>query len=111
MMKTRILCVHTSGAVLHELEETLTETGCEVLLAEDADQAERILKDEHVDGVVLSYDIEDAEGRVLRNQVRHVNPEMPVLLFSDMSEIRNVPLHVFSDYLQHQDLPALVGGD
>ena len=107
MIISRILCVHESGAVLHELEQTLTITGCEVVLAEDGSHAVQILQNEHVDGIVLSFDMEAPDGRALRNQIRHVCPDMPLLLFSNIEEIRDVPLHVFSAYLQHQGLPTL----
>ncbi len=107
MTTSRILCVHENGTVLHELERTLVKTGCDVVLAEDGDRAVQILEHEHVDGVVLSFDMEASDGRALRNQIRHVCPDLPVLLFSNMDEIRDAPLHVFSAYLQHQGLPTL----
>lgn len=107
MTTSRILCVHESGSVLHELQQALTRTGCDVVLAANGKQAVRILKHEHVDGIVLSYAMEAPDGRALRNEIRHVYPEMPLLLFSRMDEIRDAPLHVFSAYLQHQNVPAL----
>jgi DNA-binding NtrC family response regulator len=107
MTTSRILCVHESGSVLHELEQTLTNDGCDVVLAEDGIHAVQILQDEHVDGIVLSFDMQAPDGRALRNQIRHVCPDMPVLLFSKMEEIRDMPLHVFSAYLQHHGLPTL----
>lgn len=109
MTTSRILCVHESGTVLHELERTLTSTGCDVVLAEDGRHAVQILKHEHVDGIVLSFDMEAPDGRALRNQIRHVHPDMPLLLFSNMEEIRDLPLHVFSAYLQHQEVQTLAG--
>ena len=107
MNTSRILCVHENRAVLHELEQALTKTGCDVVLAEDGTHAVQILEHDHVDGIVLSFDMEAPDGRSLRNQIRHVCPEMPLLLFSNMDEIRDAPLHVFSAYLQHQGLPTL----
>ena len=106
---SRILCVHESGSVLHELQEALAKTGCDVVLAEDGLHAVQILEREHVDGIVLSFDIEAPDGRALRNQIRHVCPDIPVLLFSSLDEIRDVPLHVFSAYLQHEGAPTLAG--
>ncbi len=106
MTASRILCVHENSSVLHELQQTLTETGCEVVLAADGSHAVDILEHQHLDGIVLSYNMEAPDGRSLRNQIRHVWPDMPVLLFSNMDEIRDAPLHVFSAYLQHQGLPA-----
>jgi len=107
MIPSRVLCVHENGAVLRELQQSLAKTGCAAVLAKDGDQAVRILHHEQIDGIVLSYDIQIADGHALRNQIRHVCPDLPVLLFSNMDEIRDVPLQVFSDYLQHQDLPTL----
>ncbi len=77
----------------------------------DGEQAKRILVKEQIDGIVLSYDMPGADGRALRNQILHAHPDLPLLLFSDMDEIRDAPLRAFSDYLQHQGLPTLVMAD
>jgi DNA-binding NtrC family response regulator len=109
MTSSRILCVHENGSVLQELQEALAKTGWDVVLANDGLHAAQILEREHVGGIVLSFDIEGPDGGALRNQIRHLCPEMPLLLFSSMDEIRGLPLHVFSAYLQHEGVATLTG--
>jgi hypothetical protein len=41
----------------------------------------------------------------MRNLLRHLYPDMPILLFSDVDEIRDIPLHVFRAYLEHPGPP------
>ena len=107
-MAQRILCVHGSGAVLRDLRGKLEQAGYEVLVAKTGEEALNILDHVPVDGAVLSFHMEAPQGRSLRNMVRRCYPEMPVLLFSDVDEVRNMPLHVFSEYLQHPASPAEV---
>jgi DNA-binding NtrC family response regulator len=111
MTTPRILCVHESGKVLDELRRTLEDAGLQVVAVKEGEQALSVLARERVDGIVLSYDMETPDGRVLRNQIRHLHPDTPMLLFSDMDEIRNMPLHVFSACLEHRELPELVLAD
>jgi DNA-binding response OmpR family regulator len=106
MELARVLCVHEDALVLEELRGTLVSAGYEVLLASDGEKAWRMLAREAVDGVVLGYDVEALDGRSLRSQIRHIYPELPMLLFSDIHEIRNIPLHVFRAYLEHPGPPA-----
>jgi CheY-like chemotaxis protein len=107
----RILCVHERGAVLDELQRTLEASGCEVVPVNDGQSALRVLAEGCVDGIVLSYDMNAPDGRLLRNLVRHLHPEMPMLLFSNLDEIRDMPLHVFSAYVEHPGEPALALAD
>jgi hypothetical protein len=67
----------------------------------------QVLAHEGVDGIVLRYDMDAPGGRVLRNQIRHVHPDTPMLLFSDMNDIRSIPLPIFSEYTVHPELPDL----
>lgn len=108
MNKSRILCVHESGSVLNELQHSLVEAGCGVVLANNSEHALHVLEQQHVDGIVLSYDMQAPDGRLLRNLLQHTYPEVPLLLFSQLEEIRNSPLHVFSAFVSHpQDEAAL----
>jgi DNA-binding NtrC family response regulator len=107
MATLRILCVHESGSVLEELQRTLESAGYEVVQALDGEQAVQVLAHERVDGIVLSYDMEAPDGRTLRNQIQHAHPDMPMLLFSDVKEIRDMPLHVFGECLVHPDIQDL----
>jgi CheY-like chemotaxis protein len=107
MITPRILCAHESGAVLEELRRALEGAGYAVVQALDGEQAMQSLAHERVDGLVLRYDMEAPDGRALRNQIQRAYPDTPMLLFSDIEEIRNMPLHVLGEYLVHPELQDL----
>lgn len=104
-MILRILCVHDSRFVLGQLSTALEDAGYEVLLAKNGEEALHLLSNVPVDGVVLSYHMYAPDGCSLRNVLRRMYPGTPTLLFSDVDEIRNLPLHVFSEYLKHPGTP------
>jgi|SRR3954470_15437258 DNA-binding NtrC family response regulator len=101
MTTPRMLCVAESVWVLDELRRVLEIAGYEVVSASTGKHALRIVTHESVDGIVLSFDMKAPDGRALRNQIGHVHPEVPMLLFSDVEEIRDMPLHVFRAYLDN----------
>ena len=103
----RILCVHEDASVLEDLGRSLQAVGCEAIPATDGRGALQIMNHEHVDGIVLNYEIEAPDGRSLRNHIQHLYPNLPMLLFSDVDEIRDMPLHVFGAYLEHPEVSAL----
>jgi CheY-like chemotaxis protein len=108
MSALRILCVHSSGSVLQELRKKLHEAGYETIAATDGETALRLLAFNTVDGIILSYDMEGRDGRLLRNQVSAKYPEIAMLLFSNVAEIADLPMHVFSAYLEHPGPPESV---
>ncbi len=107
MSTSRILCVHESVAVLQQLRQRLEVAGYEVLQAEDGGTALKILANVPVEGIVLSYDMLAPDGRSLRGQFQHGHPDTPMLLFSDVEEIREMPLHVFSEYVERSGSPVM----
>ena len=105
---SRILCVDESGAVLRDLKLTLEFAEYSVSTALTGEEALRIIAGYRIDGVVLGYDVKAPDGRSMRNLLRHLYPEMPILLFSDVDEIRDIPLNVFRAYLEHPAPPAQI---
>jgi DNA-binding response OmpR family regulator len=103
----RILCVHEDKSVLETLGRALQTAGYEVLPVADGQSALLKLASERVDGIVLDYEMKAPDGRSLRNQIQHLHPNVPMLLFSDVDEIRDMPLHVFGAYLEHPEVSAL----
>jgi DNA-binding response OmpR family regulator len=97
--------VHESEPVLRDLELTLGFAEYQVSTALTSEEALRIVAEQRIDGIVLGYDVEAPDGRSLRNLLRHLNPEMPILLFSDVDEARDIPLHIFQAYLEHPTSP------
>jgi DNA-binding response OmpR family regulator len=107
MNPRRILCVH-EGPGLEEIRNLLEVNGYEVLPASDGHKAMALLSSESLDGVVLNYDTTAPDGRMLRGRIRHACPEVPMLLFHDVEELKQLPLRVFGAYLSAPDTPDAV---
>jgi len=106
MNPRRILCVH-DGPGLEEIRNLLEVNGYEVL-ASDGKEALALLSSEPVDGVVLDCDTPAPDGRTLRGRIQHTCPEVPMLLFRDVEELKHLPLRVFGAYLSDPDAPDAV---
>ena len=105
MNTQKILCVHDTVKELLELTGTLEQAGYEVVQATGGNEALNLLFMENVDGVVLDYGVEAPGGVTLLSRIRHVFPEIPVLLFSHVDEIKHMPLNFFREYLEHPGPP------
>jgi DNA-binding NtrC family response regulator len=103
MFTQKILCVHDTAKELQELQGTLEHAGYQVVPAEDGSQALDILKAGGVDGVILDYDTEAPGGIALRNSITHSFPELPLLLFSHVEEIKQTPLSMFEAFLNRPE--------
>jgi CheY-like chemotaxis protein len=97
--------VHDAAEKLQLLQGTLEDAGCEVASATTGNEALQILSSTPIDGVVLDYDVEAPGGVSLRFRIRHLRPELPLLIFSDVGELRRVPLQAFRAYLDHPGPP------
>jgi DNA-binding NtrC family response regulator len=106
MSTQKILCVHDTVKELRKLSGTLEQAGYEVFQASGGTEALKLLFMENVDGVVLDYEVEAPGGVTLLSRIRHVFPEIPVLLFSDVEEIRLMPLNFFRENLDHPGPPV-----
>ena len=107
MTKLRILCVHESDSALESLGRALQMAGYESIPARDGQSALRMMESERVAGIVLDYEVKATGGRSLRYEMQHLHPDVPMLLFSDVEEIRAMPLHVFGAYLENTEVSAL----
>ena len=105
MSTQRILCVHDRAQELQELRGTLEQAGYEVVPAKDGSEAMHALRAGDVDGVVLDFNLEAPGGVTLRSRISHAFPEMPLLLFSRVEEIKQMPLSVFEAYLHNPGPP------
>ncbi len=103
MFTQKILCVHDTANELQELRGTLENAGYQVVPAKNGSQAMDILKAGGVDGVILDYDTEAPGGVALRNSISHSFPELPLLLFSHVEEIKQTPLRVFEAFLSRPE--------
>lgn len=107
-MSTRVLCVHERAEELTRLRGALEEAGYEVVPAANGEEAMHVLQSNSVQGAVLDYNAEAPGGISLRNSIRRFFPEVPMLMFSDISEIEHIPLDVFRAYLADPGPPAAI---
>jgi DNA-binding NtrC family response regulator len=105
MNRPRILCVHDAAEKLRALRGTLEDAGYDVEPAENGDTALKILCSERIDGVVLESDLEAPGGVSLRFRIKHLCPELPMLIFNDIGAVKRVPLQAFRAYLEHPGPP------
>lgn len=99
----RILCVD-SGQTFHNVFHILEQAGCEVVAAESSQDALGVLARQPIDGVVLGYSEGNTECLSLRNQIRHVEPYMPVLLLSEHGSAMRVSLQTLASYVHEHSV-------
>lgn len=105
MNTPRILCVHDAVEELRELRGALEQAGYDVTSAGTGDEALRILSSKPIDGVVLDYDVEAPGGVSLRFRIKHLRPELPLLMFSDVGELKQISLNALRAYLDRPGPP------
>ncbi len=89
-----------SGQTLQHVHRILEQAGCEVVSAVSAQNALGVLARVNVDGVVLTYSDGDTECLSLRNRIRHLEPELPVLLLSAHGSAMHVSLQTLASYVK-----------
>ncbi len=107
-MIARILCVHESGTVLRELRHLMESEGFGVITANDGRAAMEVLSCGGIAGIMMGANLAAPNGRLLRNEIWHRYPELPLLMFSDVEEVVHMPFEVFREYLKHPGPPAAV---
>jgi response regulator RpfG family c-di-GMP phosphodiesterase len=103
MHKTRVLCVEDHPANLNILQHMLKEVGYEVIPAESAEQALHLIEEESIDGVLLEYDLPDANGASVRAEMKRIKPELPILLFAGVGDHTPILIRFFDAYLRNAD--------
>ncbi|MHC4873758.1 MAG: response regulator, partial [Planctomycetota bacterium] len=79
LKEKRVIVVDDDPDFLFQQEQILKNAGCEVLAASTRKDAEKLLRKEKADAVILDLMIdEDDDGFVLAYKAKKANPEMPV---------------------------------
>jgi DNA-binding NtrC family response regulator len=99
----RILYVDC-GRSLTNVRQILEQDGCDVIPSDSSQHALGILARQPIDGVVLSYNEENTESLSLRNQIRHIEPYLPVLLLSEHGSAMRASLHTLASYIREHPL-------
>jgi CheY-like chemotaxis protein len=82
-----VLCVDDDDALLQLHETALEAHGCLVMLARDGRQALRLAAARHLDAVILDYSMPDMNGGDVASELKRIQPNTPIILFSGSYDI------------------------
>ena len=103
MSGMKILCVENRPEDMTVLAHMLEGIGYEVMPATNGGEAIDLLSTQPIDGVLLEYNLPDATGAAVREQLKAIRPDVPVLLFNGVGSQTPFMLRFFDAYLQdHQ---------
>ena len=111
MNSTRVLCVENQPQCLVSLIELLQAAGYEVIPATSAAEALQILSEEDFEGILLEYDLPDLIGTAVRRRMKHIRPEVPVMLFTGVGSETPMLVRFFDAYLRDEKYPEWELGD
>jgi CheY-like chemotaxis protein len=101
----KVLCVENHPEYMEALRDMLEAAGYEVMPATSGLQALRLLRQQTVQGVLLDYDLPDVTGTTVREEMKRIRPEVPVLLFAGVGSQTPFLLRFFEAYLRNQNRP------
>ncbi|HVO79729.1 MAG TPA: response regulator [Terriglobales bacterium] len=100
MDSLRVLCVENRRGPRQVLQNLLERAGYDVISAESGQQAITLLLSQAVDGVLLEYDLPDADGVSVRREIKRLQPDTPVLLFAGVGPQTPMLIRFFDEYLR-----------
>lgn len=83
----------------------LETAGYDVVSATTGGQGLSMLARNPIRGVLLEYDLPDANGAAVRAEMKRIKPEIPVLLFSGVGSQTPFLLRFFDSYLRNAEKP------
>jgi CheY-like chemotaxis protein len=107
----RVLCVEQHPEHMDALKYMLEGVGYEVIPATTGEQAVRLLTTLPVEGVLLEYDLPDATGVAIREEMKRIKPDVPVLLFAGVGSQTPFLLRFFDSYLRNAEHPRMCSQD
>jgi len=111
MSDIKVLCVENHPECMDALTYMLKAAGYEVMPATTGHQALHLLTTLDIDGVLLEYDLPDATGSSVREEMKRIKPDVPVLLFSGIGSQTPFLLRFFDVYLRNTERPEAVFED
>jgi CheY-like chemotaxis protein len=100
MSGMKILCVENRPEDMAVLARMLERIGYEVMPAINGGEAVDLLSKQAIDGVLLEYNLPDATGATIREQLKAIRPDIPVLLFTGVGAQTPFMLRFFDAYLR-----------
>jgi DNA-binding response OmpR family regulator len=108
MEPIKVLCVESDLEYMDALRSMMEGAGYQVMAAATGSQAIALLSGHQVHGVLLEYDLPDANGNTVRMEMKRMKPDVPVLLFSRIGSQTPFLLRFFDAYLRNADKPEAV---
>ncbi|MBZ5720132.1 MAG: response regulator [Acidobacteriia bacterium] len=78
-----LLCIHRDPAQLSLLEEH----GYELVIAENGHEGLRLFMSRPVDAIVLEYHLGLLDGAAIANEIKQVQPAVPIVMLTDDLEL------------------------
>ncbi|MFZ0479161.1 MAG: response regulator [Terriglobales bacterium] len=78
-----LLCIHGDPAQLSLLQEN----GYELVTAANGSDGLRLFMSRPVDAVVLEYHLGLLDGAVVADEIKHVRPDLPIVMLADHMEL------------------------
>jgi CheY-like chemotaxis protein len=95
MQPVTVLCLDDEEAVLRLLEIVLERNGYLALPATNGREALRLAAMHRVDAAILDYGLPDMTGGEVAREVKHIRPDIPILMFSGACDVpRSEVTHV-----------------
>ncbi|HEY6339398.1 MAG TPA: response regulator [Candidatus Sulfotelmatobacter sp.] len=105
MRGVKVLCVENQVESLDALKYMLETAGYDVVSATTGDQGPAMLARNPIQGVLLEYDLPDANVAAVRAKMKRIKPEIPVLLFSGVGSQTPFLLRFLDSYLRSAEKP------
>jgi two-component system, response regulator, stage 0 sporulation protein F len=107
----KVLCVENHTEYLEALKYMLEAAGYQVISATSGLQGVAMLRKHTVEGVLLEYALPDATGAEVRDEMKRIKPEIPILLFAGIGSQTPFLIKLFDSYLRHTGSPELAFRD
>jgi len=85
-MPKKILLVDDERDILEIYKSRISSWGYDALIAENAEEAIKILKETKIDTIILDYLMPDMDGITLLKKIREVDKKIPAIMFTAYSE-------------------------
>lgn len=96
-----VLCIHRDPDTL----SLLREKGYGMVTATNGSDGLRLLMSRQVDAVVLEYYLGLLDGAVVANEIRHVRPQIPIVMVADPQQLPQGALKSVDTLVDKSDGP------
>ena len=96
-----VLCIHRDSTQLNLLQEK----GYGMVTATNGSAGLRLLMSRQVDAVVLEYYLGLLDGAVVADEIRHVRPQIPIVMVADPQQLPQGALKSVDTLVDQSDGP------